>query len=153
LEFAGGIPTKETVRMVYDNLNLARAVEVFRMCASGVLLHRMRNAQRTYGKGKDSLAPFVFRTKTAAQHRAIPRIAKYNAWSFIELGGGVRVVEVPAGVVGVVHDMWFHFVEDVGVTGRDAGRGGRYLLLPPRYRGPVPDGYFVVRAATSSVCL
>ena len=37
---------------------------------------------------------------------------------------------------------------DVGITGPDKGKGGKYLLLPPGYKGEVPEGYFVVRSRT-----
>jgi hypothetical protein len=46
--------------------------------------------------------------------------------------------------------MWFRWVVDVGLTGPDEGKGGKYLLLPPGYRGEVPSGYFVVRPPTFS---
>jgi hypothetical protein len=34
----------------------------------------------------------------------------------------------------------------VGNAGPDKGHGGKYLLLPPDYSGPIPEGYFVVRS-------
>jgi hypothetical protein len=34
----------------------------------------------------------------------------------------------------------------LGITGPDKGEGGKYLLLPPGYKGDVPDGYHVVRS-------
>ncbi len=37
---------------------------------------------------------------------------------------------------------------DVGITGADKGKGGKYLILPPGFEGEVPDGYFVVRPTT-----
>jgi hypothetical protein len=45
-------------------------------------------------------------------------------------------------------DAWFRWVTDVGITGPDRGKGGKYLLLPPGYKGDVLDGYFVVRSKT-----
>jgi hypothetical protein len=56
------------------------------------------------------------------------------------------VAEVPPGVLGAFNDHWYRWVVDVGVTGPDKGQGGKYLILPPRYEGKVPDGYFVARA-------
>ena len=46
--------------------------------------------------------------------------------------------------------MWYRWVVDIGFTGPDEGRGGEYLLLPPGYKGEVPDGYFIVRSPTFS---
>ncbi|MBV8576319.1 MAG: DUF1254 domain-containing protein, partial [Acetobacteraceae bacterium] len=44
------------------------------------------------------------------------------------------------------------FAGDVGFAGPDKGEGGKYLLLPPGYKGAVPDvGYFVYRPLTNNV--
>jgi len=45
-------------------------------------------------------------------------------------------------------DFWFHWVSDVGITGPDKGKGGKYLMLPPGYTDAVPEGYFVLRPPT-----
>jgi hypothetical protein len=37
------------------------------------------------------------------------------------------------------------------LAGPDRGKGGKFLLLPPGYKGAVPQGYFVYRSATNSV--
>jgi hypothetical protein len=39
-------------------------------------------------------------------------------------------------------------LEDAGPSGADAGKGGKYLLLPPGYAGPVPEGHIALRPAT-----
>ena len=43
-------------------------------------------------------------------------------------------------MLGLVDDMWYRWVGDVGITGPDKGEGGKYLLLPPGYKGDVPEG-------------
>ena len=43
--------------------------------------------------------------------------------------------------------MWYRWVIDLGITGPDKGEGGKYLILPPGYKGEVPKGYIVVRLA------
>jgi hypothetical protein len=45
-------------------------------------------------------------------------------------------------------DCWQSALEDVGPTGVDKGKGGKCLILPPDYKGPVPDGYFVMPSDT-----
>jgi hypothetical protein len=57
-------------------------------------------------------------------------------------------VEIPPEVLGPMDDAWFRWVTDVGFTGPDKGRGGKYLLLPPGSTGDAPEGYFVARART-----
>ena len=39
----------------------------------------------------------------------------------------------------------------MGIPGPDKGKGGKYLFLPPGYKGDVPEGYFVVKSPTYSV--
>ena len=55
------------------------------------------------------------------------------------------VLEIPAAgdspIVGSVMDCWQTALDDVGLAGADQGAGGKYLILPPGYPGPVPDGY------------
>src|SRR5262249_30857409 len=37
---------------------------------------------------------------------------------------------------------------DIGLTGVDKGKGGKFLVLPPDHNGPAPEGYFVVKSPT-----
>ena len=61
---------------------------------------------------------------------------------------GPVVMEVPPGVVGPVDDAYFRWVTDVGFTGPDQGRGGKYLFVHEDDDGEVPEGYFVVQTPT-----
>ena len=58
------------------------------------------------------------------------------------------MAEIPPKVLGLVNDFWYKWVADVGITGADRGEGGKYLLLPPGYKGDIPPGYHVVRPST-----
>jgi hypothetical protein len=65
---------------------------------------------------------------------------------------GPVVVEVPpagnAALFGTLLDAWQVPLVDVGPTGEDLGNGGKYLLLPPRYKGETPPGYIAVPSST-----
>ncbi|MBZ9656593.1 DUF1254 domain-containing protein [Phyllobacterium sp. 2063] len=58
---------------------------------------------------------------------------------------GPVVIEVPAAEGGSINgnivDVWQMPLEDAGPSGADQGKGGKYLILPPGYKEPVPDGY------------
>jgi hypothetical protein len=71
----------------------------------------------------------------------------YN-FVWLNTNDGPLVIEIPPKVLGLVDDFWFHWVGDLGLTGADKGKGGKYLLLPPDYKGAVPEGYFVMRSKT-----
>ena len=63
---------------------------------------------------------------------------------------GPVVFELPpavagaAGFYGTIMDAWQVPLTDVGV----GGKGGKYLLLPPDYKGEVPSGYIPMRLKT-----
>jgi hypothetical protein len=65
---------------------------------------------------------------------------------------GPVVLEVPAatgaGLFGTVVDAWQVPLIDLGPSGEDQGKGGKFLLLPPDFKGEVPPGYFPVRSQT-----
>ena len=47
------------------------------------------------------------------------------------------------------HQRW---IMDMGLPGPDAGKGGKYLMLPPGYKGEVPAGYYVGRVTDHTRC-
>jgi hypothetical protein len=62
---------------------------------------------------------------------------------------GPVVVDLPPAVpgasfYGTIEDAWYVPLTDIGFE----GKGGKYLVLPPDYKGDVPDGYTAVRPAT-----
>jgi hypothetical protein len=62
---------------------------------------------------------------------------------------GPVVVELPPAVpgasfYGTIEDAWYVPLTDIGFE----GKGGKYLVLPPDFKGDVPDGYTPVRPAT-----
>lgn len=68
------------------------------------------------------------------------------------LKNGPVVVEIPAavgaGLLGSVVNAWDEPMADVGPKGEDQGKGGKYLLLPPDFKGEPPSGYFTLRSST-----
>jgi len=71
---------------------------------------------------------------------------------FTNTKDGPVVVELPpagdAALCGTLLDAWQVPLVDVGTAGEDLGSGGKYLLLPPRYKGETPPGYIAVPSNT-----
>ena len=71
---------------------------------------------------------------------------------FYDTTGGPVVLEIPpadqGSITGSIDDAWQCAIADVGPAGTDAGKGGRYLILPPDFQGPVPDGYLPMPSPT-----
>jgi len=66
---------------------------------------------------------------------------------------GPVVLEIPpakdsSSITGSVDDGWQTAIEDVGPAGVDKGKGGKYLILPPGYKGRLPSGYIAMPSAT-----
>jgi hypothetical protein len=65
---------------------------------------------------------------------------------------GPMVVEIPpadeGSITGSIMDCWQTPLEDVGPSGVDKGKGGKYLILPPGYSKPIPDGFIALRSQT-----
>jgi hypothetical protein len=73
---------------------------------------------------------------------------------FIDLSKGPMVFEAPPKALGTFDDFWWRWVTDFGLPGPDRGAGGKYLLLPPGYEGPLPEGgYYIARARTTRVLM
>lgn len=72
---------------------------------------------------------------------------------FYNLKEGAVVLEIPpaeegSSITGSIDDAWQTAIEDVGPAGVDKGNGGKYLLLPPGYKDPVPAGYIPLPSST-----
>ncbi|SHL39936.1 DUF1254 domain-containing protein [Flavobacterium saccharophilum] len=66
---------------------------------------------------------------------------------------GPVVLEIPAvegvsSLTGSLDDGWQTAIEDIGPAGVDKGKGGKYLILPPNYKGAVPFGYIPMPSST-----
>ena len=60
------------------------------------------------------------------------------------------MLETPPLALGVVDDMWFQWITDFGLPGPDRGEGGKYLFVPPDYKGELPQsGFFVEKMRTT----
>ncbi|RZT97864.1 DUF1214 domain-containing protein [Rivibacter subsaxonicus] len=65
---------------------------------------------------------------------------------------GPVVLEIPPADDGIINgtlmDAWQMPLEDVGPAGVDRGRGGKYLILPPGHKEPVPLGFIPLQSLT-----
>ena len=70
----------------------------------------------------------------------------------LDLTKGPMVLETAPHFLGAIQDYWFRWIIDIGLPGPDHGEGGKFLIVPPGYDGPLPEGGFAVaRSRTNYV--
>ena len=129
LDLTYGYPSADTVAKLYDNLDRSRA--------------------SLRGFGPDNQTDVLW--EGLVDPRSVELTANDNTiynFIWIDTKKGPLVVEVPPKVLGGVNDFWYRWVADVGITGEDQGKGGKYLVLPPEFKGDIPSGYTVLRPNT-----
>jgi len=148
LRFFDGAPDEATAGKLYDNLDFQRAVQAYLFAIPAVSQAANRNAFREFGPANTVVPIF----EQLLDSRGIVLTGNDNtvySWTWIDLHQGPVVLEVPPKVLGTANDMWQRWVVDVGITGPDHGEGGKYLFLPPGYKGEAPSaGYHVVHSPT-----
>ncbi|MBN3852261.1 DUF1254 domain-containing protein [Paraburkholderia sp. Ac-20340] len=148
LEFTDGVPTPSTAQLVYDNLDFQRGVEAFLNGIPGASLVAMREGIRSFGADNGTIAL----AETLTDSRTLLLTANTESvyfFGWLDLKNGPVVVEGPPNVLGVIDDFWFRYVADFGNAGPDRGKGGKFLVVPPDYKGELPtSGYFIVKSRT-----
>ena len=150
LEFFDGVPKDATVTAVYDNLDKMRGMEVFLDNVGAVSMYSVRKGLDEAGaKGANKIA--VFEGLMDSQTLVVTaNTSTLYAYTYTDLAvDGPTVIEVPPGMLGFLNDAWQRFAGNIGVTGPDKGKGGKYLVLPPGYTGTVPNGYFLLKPTTN----
>jgi hypothetical protein len=160
LPFVEDRPTKETAQTLRDELLFERATQTYLWALPLINTLGMKvGSEKAFGAGYNVL-PIWKERLDAKTLVTTPNSDVIYAMSYVDLGkDGPLVFEAPPQLQGVLLDFWQRpipvdggkFFGDVGLPGPDAGKGGKLLLLPPSYKGPVPEGYFVYRSATNNV--
>jgi hypothetical protein len=150
LDFRDGTPSRATIDKVYDNLDHTHALRTFLDTLQGVSIASLRKGMQDIGVKENEV--IVFSELMDAKSLFLTANADtIYVLGFFDLSKGPIVVETPPRFLGAVQDAWFRWVIDLGEPGPDRGLGGKYLILPPDYSGPVPEGFFVARSQTNSI--
>lgn len=137
LEFFDGMPNDATVEKVYDNLLLNRGVETFLSGIPATSIEGLRLGMLELGADESNEVVVMGELLDSTPLFLTGNTDTVYASGFLDLKkDGPTVVEVPAkSGPGTVNDAYFRFVTDMGIPGPDAGKGGKYLILPPDYEG------------------
>ena len=150
LPFADGRPTQESAQTLRDELLFERATQTYLWALPVINMLGMQvGSEKTFGAGYNVL-PIWKKRLDAKTLVTTPNSDVLYAMSYVDLGkDGPLVMDAPPGLQGIFDDYWQRpipadggkFFGDIGLAGPDGGKGGKFLLLPPGYKGTVPEGY------------
>jgi len=151
LEFKDGAPSAETVKKVYDTLDFTRGLDAYLNSYGGASAYAIRQGFLSVGAEDNSVVLYSELMDAKSLFLTANADTVYYM-SVVDLTKGPMVIEQPPKGLGTINDMWFQWVIDIGFPGPDRGEGGRYLLVPPGYDGPLPEGgFYVARSKTNRV--
>ena len=150
LNFHGGFPDQASVEKLYENLDFQRAVQAYLLALP--VVNQVGNRDGILQMGPANTTVPIW--ENLVDSRTVELTANDNTpytWFWLDLRNGPLVLEVPPKVLGLVDDIWYHWNGDIGFTGQDRGKGGKYVIVPPGYQGKLPPGHFVIRSGSFSV--
>jgi hypothetical protein len=133
LKFTDGVPDPDTVQKVYDQVDFSRGIEAFLAGIPAASIHAMCRGLEDIGVKKNQVIGITEDLMDARSLFLTPNSTTVYGFFCIDVKNGPVVVEVAPGVLGTVDEAYFRFVTDIGLTGRDQGKGGKYLFVPPGY--------------------
>jgi hypothetical protein len=160
LPFEQNRPTPGTAKTLLDELKFQQATQAYLWAMPLINTLGMKfGSEKVFGAGHNILPVWKERldTKTLV---TTPNSDVLYAMSYVDMGEtGPIVFEAPPNLQGILLDFWQRpipvdggkFFGDVGLPGPDAGKGGKFLVLPPGYSGDVPTGYYVYRSGTNNL--
>jgi len=152
LKFFDGFPDDSTVEKLMDNLDFSRGVQAFLSGMPGTSLVGMCTGFQKLGAINGSILLFENLLDSKSLFLTGNTDSVYFS-TWLNLKDGPLVLVAPPKVLAFLDDFWFQYVIDIGNAGPDKGRGGKYLVLPPGYKGEVPEGYFLARSRTYNLWL
>jgi hypothetical protein len=156
---SGGRPTAEASKSLKDELLFERATQVYLYALPLINTLGMKTgSEEKFGAGYN--VPPIWKDRLSAKTLVTtPNSDVLYAMSYADLGEtGPLVLDMPQRMQGILLDFWQRpipgpdiepgrvFAGDVGFFGKDGGKGGKFLILPPGYNDAVPPGYYVFRS-------
>jgi hypothetical protein len=164
IPFNAGYPSHADVAKLKDELLFQRGVQSYLWAQAALNMYAMKEgSEKQFGKGYNVLPIWKDRLNAKTQVTT-PNSDVIYAMGYLDLRqDGPMVIEVPPGLQGILDDFYQRpicsegeiegrvWCGDVGLPGPDQGKGGKYLVLPPDFKGTVPPGYITLRSRTFGV--
>ena len=159
MKFEQNRPSDEQWQTLQDNMLFNRATSTYIWALPLINTLGMKEASESkFGKGYNVLPVWKGRLNAKTQ-LTTPNSDVLYAMSYLDLNEGPMVMEAPSMLQGMLIDVWQRPIDvdggkykgDVGIFGPDGGKGGKFLILPPGYKGQVPKDHYVYRSKTNTV--
>lgn len=144
-----GYPTAEEAQRAYDSADLARAISAYKFfypTVTGAAIIKGNESvglitNKVFGIMDSNPKQVVFTTNADTPYGPLQ----------LDLSIGPMVIELPPGPLIVCSiDINQRWVADMGLPGPDGGKGGKHLLVPPGFKGELPQsGYFIHQASSN----
>jgi hypothetical protein len=151
---SGNWLSQQEAQALVDELYYQRAIHVYMTMQPALNTIGMRDgSEAAFGAGYHVL-PIWKQRMDSRTWVPTPNADVIYSMSYLDLKKtGPLVIHTPGNVIGMFTDFFQRTITDVGAIGPDRARGGLYLLLPPNYDGPRPQGYFTFTSSTYNVFL
>src|SRR4029453_538364 len=143
---------QKTIQTVYDQIDFVRGIEAFLTGMPATSVYAACRGIDSVGIKRNQGVGITEDLMDARSLFLTPNTTTVYVFTCLDLKNGPIVMQVPPGVLGPVDDAYFRWATDVGLTGPDAGRGGKYLFVPPGHTDSLPnDGHFIVKPRTNTL--
>jgi len=141
LTIIGATSTRAEEQTLHQSMLHSRSIDAVVWAMPLLNFKQFRDGHKDLGVGYNDIAYYSkiqdWKFQTATPNNTTPYINFF--WNISE---GPMVVEIPAsadgvGIFGTLMDAWQRPIDDVGAKGRDGGGGGKYVLVPEGYQGPL----------------
>src|SRR4029077_3790884 len=153
LDFELGVPTKETVTKLYDEMDYQRACQLYLWALPLVEFGNLLAIL----EGTTGARPGDLTIYTGNEQRVFltPNATTPYIFAYLDLAKtGTVVMDIPAGgIAGSALDAWQRPLSDLGMTGPDQGKGGKYVFVGPGQEGTDYGGSLRLAVADVWRCL
>ena len=151
LEFDAGYPAETSVQSLYDELDFQRAVQAYLWALPMASYGAMADAHQALGANSHTV---VVADKLAQPNQLALTANQDTVYmsGVLDLREGPVVMELPPGLLGTMNNIWQQPLVDLGGPfSPEQNRGGKFLILPPGYDGPMPATHHHIAQSDTNI--
>ncbi|MBM5595634.1 DUF1254 domain-containing protein [Listeria seeligeri] len=148
------LPNAERIIAIRNDAKRSKAIEAYKFFYPTVSM--VSNFEALESLGAKANKGFLIQLTTPDINALTQNSDTPYGLGYGDVTKGPVVLELaPGPIMGVIDDINFKYVTDIGLAGEDQAKGAKYLFLPPGFDGEIPDGYIVRRPASNRflICL